>query len=192
MQHAWFKSVINTDSLKTESIIHPFEGGIIAFGQREETAFFCPEYLDSVWVIYAGTLMKRESSWSRKYLPFLLRLLLCYCVAQKQVRHNSSQCQYMDWCLGLLVTQWCDLLFTWGKLCCVFLTNLFVRAPWQPPLHGPPASLWAGDCSAAWRSWETACQDSVRDLCLFLCCLPDMACWVRPGWEWWWWLPIDE
>lgn len=41
----------------------------------------CPAYLDRVRVRSAGTLMKRDSSWPRKYVPFIFRSLRCYCVA---------------------------------------------------------------------------------------------------------------
>lgn len=127
--------------------------------------------------------MKRDSSWPRKYVPFLLRLLCYYCVAQKQVQHNSSQCQYMALMFSSVGDPERWSAFHLRKIRYSGLDKPSFRALYSPPPHGPAGSFCAGDCSDAWRSCEAAHQDSLKDLWLFLF-LSDSTCRVRPGWEW--------
>lgn len=42
--------------------------------------------------------MKRDSTWPRKYVPFIFRSLCYYCVARKQVQHNPHNV-----CIGTLM-----------------------------------------------------------------------------------------
>ena len=99
ISYAAFKSLINRWFVENTVYYSFFLTRWFNCLRAKRISVCCPVCWESVWVSSARMLMKRDSSWPRKYVPFILRSLHYYCVAQKRgqhkVNHNSCICALM-------------------------------------------------------------------------------------------------